>query len=122
MASLAKPRQTSEVDRVRDIIEDLLPTGRCTLQQVARTLAVDRKTVHRRLADAGETFSSVLAATRAQLARQYLGQQRRSVTETAELLGFTATSTFSRWFRAQFGTSATAWQAGQRSEFELGRP
>ena len=116
LASLAKPRQTSDADRIRNIIEDLLPTGHCSLQQVARTLAMDRKTVHRRLAETGETFSSVLASTREQLARHYLGQQQRTVTDTAELLGFTSASTFSRWFRDQFGTTPTSWQAGRHRE------
>jgi AraC-like DNA-binding protein len=114
LKSVARPRHSTDADRVREIVEALIPTGRCSLQQVARTLAVDRKTVHRRLAEAGATFSSVLASTRAELAQQYVGQQERTLTDSAELLGFTSVSTFSRWFRAQFGSSPTAWRAARR--------
>ena len=123
LKSVARPRHSTDADRVREIVEALLPTGRCSLQQVARTLAVDRKTVHRRLAEAGETFSSVLASTRAELAQQYVGHQERTLTHSAELLGFTSVSTFSRWFRAQFGSSPTAWRAARRGAWlTRGRP
>jgi AraC-like DNA-binding protein len=36
---------------------------------------------------------------------------RRSLTEISGLLGFSAPSAFSRWFRDQFGTSAREWRA-----------
>ncbi|MEU7894077.1 AraC family transcriptional regulator ligand-binding domain-containing protein [Nonomuraea sp. NPDC049152] len=108
LEALAAPRPEAEVDRIRDLIEALLPTGRCSLQRVAHSLGVDRKTVHRHLARSGETFSSVLNSTRAQLAHQYLGNQNRPLTQIAELLGFSALSTFSRWFRGEFGSSPKA--------------
>jgi AraC-like DNA-binding protein len=71
---------------------------------------------HRQLARSGATFSSVLNGVRVQLARQYVGNQSRPLTQTAELLGFCALSAFSRWFREEFGTSATAWRAARRDE------
>lgn len=110
--SISSPLQTSNTAReVREVVVALLPTGRCSLQQVARTLGMDRKTVHRHLARCGESFSSVLSAARMDLAPQYLIDHGRSVTETAELLGFSSVSTFSRWFLQTFGKSPTAWRA-----------
>lgn len=111
LESIAVPRPTAEVDRIRGLIEALLPTGRCSLDQVARSLGMDRKTVHRRLARSGETFSSLLNSTRTQLAEQYVGNQERPLTQVAELLGFSALSTFSRWFSGEFGSSPTVWRA-----------
>ncbi|MER6945311.1 AraC family transcriptional regulator [Nonomuraea sp. NPDC000554] len=116
LEAIASPRPTADVDRVRDLIEALLPTGRCSLQQVAHSLGVDRKTVHRHLATAGETFSSVLGATRRQLAQRYVGHQNRPLTQVAELLGFSTLSTFSRWFRNEFGSSARAWRAAHHRD------
>ncbi|MEU9796192.1 AraC family transcriptional regulator [Streptomyces sparsogenes] len=113
--AIAVPRDTTEVDRVRELIEVLLPTGRCSLEHVAHSLGVDRRTVHRRLADAGETFSSVLTATRRQLAEQFVANPRRSLTEVSGLLGFSTPSAFSRWFREQYGCSAQQWRS-RRSE------
>ncbi|MER7029138.1 MULTISPECIES: AraC family transcriptional regulator [Streptomyces] len=109
--SIAVTSETTELDRVRELIEVLLPTGRCSIEQVAGSLGVDRRTVHRHLAASGETFSSLVNATRAQLAEQLVANPRRSLTEISGLLGFSAPSAFSRWFRDRFGVSAREWRA-----------
>ncbi len=117
--TLARPRPGTDtgthVDQIREIIGALLPTGRCSLQHVARTLCVDRKTVHRHLARDGQTYSSLQDDVRADLAEHHVSRDQRPLNEIAELLGFTSLSTFSRWFRHRFGTSATAWRAGHRT-------
>ncbi|MRH91345.1 helix-turn-helix domain-containing protein [Nocardia sp. SYP-A9097] len=104
----ARPATTSE--RVRELIELLLPTGRCSVEQVARSLGVDRRTIARHLAAEGETFTDLLDATRAELARHLVANPRRSLTETAELLGFSTPGNFSRWFRKQHGCSPIQWR------------
>jgi AraC-like DNA-binding protein len=111
--SIAVPKDTTVADRVRELIEVLLPSGRCSIEQVARSLGVDRRTVHRRLAASGETFSSLLSATRMHLAEQFVANPRRSLTEISDLLGFSSLSAFSRWFREQFGCSPRAWRAAR---------
>ncbi|MFB6784265.1 AraC family transcriptional regulator [Streptomyces sp. NPDC056352] len=108
--SLAVSRDTTVADRVRELIEVLLPTGRCSIEQVACSLGVDRRTVHRHLSASGETFSSLLNATRAQLAEQLVANPRRSLTEISGLLGFSAPSAFSRWFSERFGCSPRQWR------------
>ncbi|MGW2826582.1 AraC family transcriptional regulator [Streptomyces sp. NPDC001443] len=117
--SIAVSRDTTVLDRVRDLIEVLLPTGRCSIEQVACSLGVDRRTVHRHLAASGETFSSLLNTTRAQLAEHLVANPRRSLTEISGLLGFSAPSAFSRWFRERFGCSARDWRAQRSGQ---GRP
>ncbi|ANS24876.1 AraC family transcriptional regulator [Rhodococcus opacus] len=99
------------VSRVRELIELLLPTGRCSVEQVARSLGVDRRTVHRRLAESGETFSTVLDATRVELAERMVANPRLSLTEIADVLAFSAPSNFSRWFSGRFGCSPSRWRA-----------
>ncbi|MFF0457530.1 AraC family transcriptional regulator [Nocardia africana] len=100
--------------RVREMIELLLPTGRCSLDQVARSLGVHRKTVHRHLAQSGETFTSVLNSTRVGLAERLVADDRYSLTEISEMLAFSTSNSFSRWFRQHFGTSPRAWRADAR--------
>ncbi|OIJ65108.1 AraC family transcriptional regulator [Streptomyces mangrovisoli] len=107
---LAHGEDPSAPERVRRIIEILLPTGRCSADQVARSLGVDRRTVHRRLEGSGETFSSVLDATRVDLARRFVADGNLPLTEAARLLGFASSGALSRWFRARFGTSPTRWR------------
>ncbi|MGW5636895.1 AraC family transcriptional regulator ligand-binding domain-containing protein [Streptomyces sp. NPDC003832] len=111
--TIAVPADTTVADRVRELIEVLLPSGRCSIEQVARSLGVDRRTVHRHLAASDETFSSLLNATRMELAEQFVANPRRSLTEIAELLGFSSLSAFSRWFSERFGCSPRAWRAGR---------
>jgi AraC-like DNA-binding protein len=108
--SVVSPRATSTSDRVRELIEFLLPLGKCSMDEVARGLGMDRRTLHRHLAAEGEAFSSILHSTRAGLAERYLANQRNSITEVANLLGFAAPSGFSRWFHQQFGISPRDWR------------
>ncbi|MGY0487985.1 AraC family transcriptional regulator [Streptomyces sp. WG-D5] len=109
--SVTEPRETELVDQVRELIEALLPTGRCSIEEVAHSLGVDRRTVHRHLAAAGQTFSSLLGATRARLAEHLVANPHQPLTEVSLLLGFSAPSGFSRWFRDQFGCTPRAWRA-----------
>jgi AraC-like DNA-binding protein len=69
--------------------------------------------MHRHLATEGETSSSLLDSVRSELAMRYIDNRDRSLTTTAELLGFSALSAFSRWFRAKFGCSVSEWRAAQ---------
>jgi AraC-like DNA-binding protein len=109
--SMAPPDVLHTVNRVRELIELLLPSGHCSVVQVARSLGIDRRTVHRRLADSGETFSSLLNDVRTELAERLVPTPHRSLTEIAEGLGFSEPSAFSRWFRGQFGCSPTEWRS-----------
>lgn len=110
LSSLVAPRPQSEPERVRELVELFLPLGKCSVDQVARALGMDRRTLHRRLAEADESFSSILCATRAGLAERHLANDRHSITDVAYQLGFTAPSAFSRWFHQQFGVSPRAWR------------
>lgn len=109
--SLAPPGDVTTVTRVREVIAALLPSGHCSVVHVARSLGVDRRTIHRRLADSGETFSSLLNAVRAELAERLVPNPRPALTEIASELGFSEPSAFSRWFRSQFGCSPTQWRS-----------
>ena len=97
-------------DRVRQLIIALLPAGRCTVDQVARHLGVDRRTIHRHLTQQSESFSAMLSTIRADLATRHLAESDRSAIEIADLLGFSSPSAFARWFRQVFGETAIAWR------------
>ncbi|MEV4124041.1 AraC family transcriptional regulator [Nocardia sp. NPDC049707] len=103
-------QSATTLDRVRQLIELLLPTGRCSVDQIARSLGVDRRTIHRHLAAEGETFTTLLDAIRAELAQHMVTSRRHTVTEIAELLAFSSPGNFSRWFRQRHGCSPTQWR------------
>jgi AraC-like DNA-binding protein len=108
--TLGTPEEPTLTNRVRELVELLLPSGRCSIEQVARSLGVDRRTVHRHLAKSGETFTSVLDSTRAELAKRMVTGRRYSLTEISEMLAFSTPSSFSRWFHQQFGMSPREWR------------
>ncbi|WP_028214952.1 AraC family transcriptional regulator [Paraburkholderia mimosarum] len=102
---------TTMPDQVRKLIFALLPAGVCSLERIAMHLGVDRRTVHRRLADYGETYSSVLNAVRTEMVTRYIANRERPLSEVATLLGFSSSSTFSHWFGREFGCSVSKWRA-----------
>ena len=102
----AQPREDAVLDDVRRTIVLLLPSGRCSIEKVSEHLGVVPRTVQRRLTEQGESFSSVMNDIRKELAARYVFESKRPLTEIAELLGFTAPSSFSRWYQLQFGCSA----------------
>jgi AraC-like DNA-binding protein len=111
LRSLAVPKDMTTLERVRELIKLFLPAGLCSLTQIAHELQFDRRTLHRHLAAHGETFTTILDAVRVELAEQYLLNGRYSLSDISALLGFAAPSGFSRWFRQQYGCSATEWRA-----------
>jgi AraC-like DNA-binding protein len=89
--------------QVRKLAVTLLGTGTCTVERAAQHLGLDRRTIHRRLAREGLTFSAVIDGVRRELAERYVCEGRRSLAEVSDLLGFSAPSGFSRWYRREFG-------------------
>ena len=104
--------RSSDVDgKVRDLVAALLPTGRCSIERVAEHLGCDRRTLHRRLAARGVTFSDIVDAQRNELIIRLIEDRTRSLPAVAELLGFSNQSALARWFRERFGRSITQWRA-----------
>jgi AraC-like DNA-binding protein len=114
LEALGAPPGEAVTDRVRQLVEMLLPLGRCSTSHVAASLGVTERTLHRRLAVEGQSFSSIVHAIREGLAERYLAAERYSLTDVSELLGFTAPSAFSRWFRQRFGVTPTQWRETSR--------
>lgn len=100
--------------QVRRLVVSLLGTGACTIETVAQHLGVDRRTIHRRLANEGETFSNIVAGVRRELATGFLKDPNRNLAEVSLLLGFSSLSGFSRWHRQQFGKTASAQRTAGR--------
>src|SRR5262249_8215465 len=119
MAKLARqlldqgPATHSEMGvRVRGLVVSLLGAGPCTIELAAQHLGVDRRTVHRQLAREGQTFSEILDSVRSELAVRYLRDKRRPLSEVSALLGFSAPSGFTRWYRNHFGMAPSQARNG----------
>ncbi|QOT80967.1 AraC family transcriptional regulator [Cupriavidus basilensis] len=110
---------------VRRAIHLLLPRGRSAVEQVAQNLGVSPRTLQRQLEQRGETFSGLVNQVRRELAERYLQSQQQSISRTADLLGFSEVSAFTRWFGGQFGKPPTRWVMEGRgivSQEDINRP
>jgi len=101
-------------ERLRHLLYQQFSTGRCSAQEAAHSLGMDRRTLHRHLRPLGETFSSIVDEVRSDLAVRYLEERRRPLSQVAFLLGFSASSAFTRWFRGRFSCSPTSWRSAER--------
>ncbi|KJZ35764.1 AraC family transcriptional regulator [Pseudomonas fluorescens] len=108
------------LDRARQVIRILLPTGTCSVERVAQHLGMHRRTLNRRLAEVGESVLSVINAVRVELAEEYLMTSKRKLYEIADLVGFSSGADFSRWFRCQFGMSPSEWAMQHREQAAAG--
>lgn len=116
LQSVAASPGSDSAEQVRSLLQVLLPTGGGSMADVSRALDVLPRTLHRRLAAEGQTFSAILHSTRATLAERYLANDRYSLTEIGARLGFAAPSAFSTWFRSRFGMTPTEWRARARGD------
>lgn len=73
-----------------------------TLDQLAQSMAVSTRTLHRRLAAEGTSFRTLLNAARMSRAQMWL-RQGRSVIDVAHALGYGDSANFSRAFRRHNG-------------------
>lgn len=106
----AVPQGASTGEMVSALILRLLPEGACTIDRVAQHLGVDRRTVHRRLAAEGKSFTRLLETARRDVATWQLSHSDQPLTEVTALVGFSSLSTFSRWFRAAYGMQPSAFR------------
>lgn len=102
----------NEADRVLTLIREALPRGDCRASSIAHRLGIDRRTLHRRLALSGTTFTALQAQARRDLLTELAAGPRRSKTELAGLLGFSCLSAYSRWHRTN--------QPDKRADFPSG--
>ena len=102
-------------DRVRAALLELLPSGRTSIGAVSKALGVSPRTLQRQLAAEGKSFQRVLDATRADLARHYLGKSTLSGAEISLLLGYEDPSSFSRAFHAWTGQTPESARSSLRA-------
>lgn len=97
--SVRRDRSMARSKQVAEVIGRMLPTGQCSAPAVADLFGIDRRTLHRWLAEESESFSQLLDQTRTALCAQYRREGSHSLTEIAGLLGFSSLSAYSRWRR-----------------------
>lgn len=109
------PASVAGVDALRQAMGEALHLGEPTLAGMAAAQGLSARTLQRQLAAAGTSFNRELAAVRQQLAEAYLADHRLTVSDVAQLLGYSEHSAFTRRFTAAAGCSPKVWRARLRS-------
>jgi AraC-like DNA-binding protein len=102
-------RDREMVLRVRDLLQQALPAS-LDLDQVASTLHLSQRTLHRRLADEGANFRAIKDALRRDLALAQLAKSRKPIAAIAAGLGYTDTSAFFRAFTNWTGMAPSVYR------------
>jgi len=115
MAEQQLPNQSKPFSRaVAVLIAQRLGEGALSADGVAAALDLDLRSLQRRLAAEGSSFSELLYGVRVNLARTFVDSSRRPLAEVADLLGFSSLSAFSQWYSRAHGQSAAVRRAAER--------
>lgn len=98
------------VSTVRREIGFALAQGEPRSADVARRLAMSPRTMSRRLADAGSSFSALVEAERIDRATRLLADPRLTSAQVAVLLGYAEPAPFHRAFKRWMGVAPAEWR------------
>lgn len=80
--------------RVRSALMELLPSGECTIDDVAKKLGYSKRSLQRKLQEEDTNFQKRLNHTRELLARTYLANTDMTTEDIAFLLGYQESGSF----------------------------
>lgn len=111
---LALPRGAGVLARARGLIARRLNQPPVELDWVSGQLALSARSLQRRLADEGLSFSQLVEAVRRELAQRYLAEAGFDLTDIAFLLGYSEQSAFQRAFKRWTGSTPAQWRGNLR--------
>jgi AraC-like DNA-binding protein len=100
-------------DRLRRLLPSLVAKGRATPAVAARSLGLGVRSLNRRLAQAGSSFSTLHEESRYALARQLLRNTTMAAGQIATRLGYANASAFTRAFRRWSGMAPSEWRGSR---------
>jgi AraC-like DNA-binding protein len=106
------PKEQDLVREVRQLIIERLPKGSANFEAIADALKMGSKTLERRLAERGQSFSALLDGTRYGTVRHYLEETDMRLSQVAYMAGYTEPATLVRAFKRW--TGATPMQFRER--------
>jgi AraC-like DNA-binding protein len=99
--------------QVRHLINQALSTGDCSIDRVAGSLAINKRTLQRQLKEHDSSYKDLLEEVRFDIARRYLRESSGSLTVLADMLCYSELSVFSNAFRQRYGISPREWKKQQ---------
>lgn len=96
--------------QVKHLIKHALSTGDTSIERVAEALGINKRTLQRQLNRYQTSYKALLEEVRFNAARRYLLESKGSLTDLADMLGYSELSVFSNAFRRHHGVSAREWR------------
>lgn len=109
---LRDDKSAHPLDEVRTVMLQQLDRQLPSMESVAEALHISTRTLHRRLADAGASFSGLLANLREEAAKHFISLGIPAQ-EVAERLFYTDIRTFNRAFKRWTGLTASQFHRQQ---------
>ena len=97
-------------DHVRRALHAMLADGGITQEGLARAFDVSRRTLIRRLEEAGTPFHDLMREVRQEAACQLLRDTDGTIADIAGSLGYSGASAFTRAFRGWTDTTPAGWR------------
>ncbi len=105
------PKKQDIVHDVRELIIDGLAKGTVHFDNIARELNMSSKTLERRLADRGATFSALLETVRFGIAKHHLSKTDVRLEQVAYLTGYSEPAALVRAFKRWTGMTPMKFRA-----------
>ena len=96
--------------RVRSALMELLPSGECTIDDVAKKLGYSKRSLQRKLQEEDTNFQKQLNHTRELLAKTYLANTDMTAEDIAFLLGYQEIGSFLRAFTVWTGQTVNEYR------------
>jgi AraC-like DNA-binding protein len=106
-----EPQPSNLVTDIRQTIVKLLPSGQAKADTIATELGLTLRTMHRRLAERGLSFTEIHNDICRDLAERYINEERLNFQQVAFLLGYADQSAFSVAFKRWTGRTPTEVRA-----------
>ncbi len=87
-----------------------LPSGDCSINSVAKQLAISSRTLQRRLKERGTTFQQFLQDVKSSLAVMYLEDDSLTIIDISRLLGYSDQNSFSAAFKSWHGKAPSEFR------------
>lgn len=111
--------QAAEIAHYTMRVQSLLlsrPGNFPSFEQAADALHIGARTLRRRLLDEGKTYKQIVQDVRRAIAEKYLSQSLLSISEVADMLGYTDVANFRRAFISWAGESPAKYRARRKQK------
>jgi AraC-like DNA-binding protein len=98
---------------IEQLVISLLNDGYPSIGNIAEVAGMSVRTLQRRLAESGLTYTSLVSASRLRLARSWVAETDMPIAEIATMLGYDEPTNFARAFRRQTGVSPSDYRRNE---------